>query len=285
MSTYSISDESLGTRRALSLICDGQIVDRYYYRPGWKTDVILYQWNKNFLGTPLKSGSVAFSPQMQGWLQGAAGESFHPGGNPFGAVGWFNFNPAAGQIWDSPIMGVFDAITNNREWMLMLPDLDIEGRISSDGASSLDVCNYGVNTATAGIWTMGAMTWDGSSILEIYTNTAVYESSSATFPIFNGGKPFKVGAFNHEDGTTKVFSGKIAGLRIYNRHITGADITNLWNGGKYLPYSSLPAGLKTGLVHDWPLSEALPGPWHDMVPGGFNLIASGVVSTDAAPPM
>ena len=50
--------------------------------------------------------------------------------------------------------------------------------------------------------------------------------------------------------------GRLCGLGVWDRLLTGGELTTLFNGGVRLLYSSLTSGLKSGLAAYFDLAEA-----------------------------
>ena len=103
---------------------------------------------------------------------------------------------------------------------------------------------------TSGAWTFVVGTVDATSgVVKLSVNGSAYTSVSysGTYSTTD----FKVGVA----GTTQYWDGAIDLPFVYNRAISEAEVTALYNSGNATAYSSLSAAQKTDLVSWWSLSE------------------------------
>jgi hypothetical protein len=97
-----------------------------------------------------------------------------------------------------------------------------------DGSSS-QRCVRGATTINTGEWYHVVGWYDGSSEVRVYVN-GVQDGSVATSDAgVPNSSPFLVGG---RDNSSDMFDGVIDDLRVYNRALSQAEITRLYNMGK-----------------------------------------------------
>lgn len=94
------------------------------------------------------------------------------------------------------------------------------------------------------------LTYDGSNI-RLYVNAIEYDSQAQTGNITNTGSPNTVIGTDGDQITTRAFDGIIEDFRIYNRALSQAEITTIYNARGI-------DNIYYGLLHRWLLNEQAP---------------------------
>ena len=161
--------------------------------------------------------------------------------NEFTISGWFYVSS-----WKNTGLPAQDMELILSKWRREVGDIDYGvyfGR-SYGGANFVIWVSSGVDTSgnsaqvpigsvSAGVWHYVAATFKGSSFLRLYLdggNPANEQTSGVYSSVSNplGVVPLVIGI--HNDGYG-LFAGKIDDLRVYNRALSGPEISNLYNGG------------------------------------------------------
>ncbi len=233
---------------------------------------------------PPPGGSLLLDPANPGFAGQSSGLVPQPASGPMTCSAWFRLNASAASGTTWPIAQVWDALDNDRSWALVVTGLKVTGRLSADGTAVYSLADAGGPNVNDGAWHMALFRLDGTGFLRVNTDGgAAFVGQPAILPVHAGAAAFTAGGYHGASGILCMW-GDVAGVRIWGRELSDAECLELWAGGHYLPMAQLPAGLVTGLVHDWPLSEPAPGPYSDLESGGPQLVAVGVVAGGPAPP-
>jgi len=89
--------------------------------------------------------------------------------------------------------------------------------------------NPGLTSIATSTWTFLAITWNGSTVTQ-YINGVVDDSWTYTGSISTGGSTYVVMGNNWSESGDPI-DGEMDDLRIYNRALSGSDVTALYNYG------------------------------------------------------
>jgi hypothetical protein len=113
----------------------------------------------------------------------------------------------------------------------------IYGFLSSTGSNAVNVLQSGA--LTKGQW-HHYMYWFNGLTSTLYIDGAVSATITATYTIFSGNKPVRVGLASTSD---QYFIGSLTGMFVLNRAATPSELTELYNGGLGIQAADLTAGL------------------------------------------
>lgn len=134
---------------------------------------------------------------------------------------------------------------------------------SGDGATFVDV--IGGTTLSAGTWYHVVVTFTPSTKVEAFINGVSDGSDTASIPatLFNSTAPFYIGRANPFGSGDRYFDGVVQSVCVWNRVLTGAEITELYNAGEGMTYGidvDLPSGVNiSGSTTSYDVSHTCTG--------------------------
>ena len=173
-------------------------------------------------------------------------------GAGFTAAGWI-YRDAAGAT--TYITGKY--ASGQREWSLNASATNLlAGRLSSDGNTAQTILTSTLSVASTATWMFVSLRYDSAQSgaeLALNKNAETKQTAAHAGGIFNGTSAVRLGASDF--AITSSMDGRMDSWGYWSRGLSDAEITSLYNGGAGHIYSSLTAGLKTGLIAWYDLQE------------------------------
>lgn len=99
----------------------------------------------------------------------------------------------------------------------------------TDAASPINL-SIGANQISAGQWYHFAAVFDSvADVQYVYVNGALAASASNTLSTISNTTPFNNNRIGNDSDTGEEFDGRIDDIRVYNRALTAAEVTALYN--------------------------------------------------------
>ncbi|MDR3581963.1 MAG: prepilin-type N-terminal cleavage/methylation domain-containing protein [Candidatus Pacebacteria bacterium] len=182
-------------------------------------------WN----GTPVGTNSTYYAAGKVGSYAGYFNGNYVNVGS--GAV--FNdLNAITMSLWIAPTQSFSagEVLSKRASWSTT--GIPFELNISLGGLSSRIIgntgCNSGASLVSASQWSLVTVTWDGSTVKEYVGANQVF-SCALSGTVTNNAAPVTIGGLN---GGGEYFQGPIDDVRIYNRALSAAEISALYNAGR-----------------------------------------------------
>ncbi|HXS24481.1 MAG TPA: sialidase family protein [Gemmatimonadales bacterium] len=192
----------------------------------------LFRWLKSDAGL-LTDSAAGFSGLATQVLD--AGNALQLGGTSFTVGGWFQWG-AGGAISTAWQKGVVGQAT--LEYAIYLDATNhITGAIGSGAATTTAAT---ASPVSLGVWYFVLAWWDSvAQTWNLSVNGAAPTSVAWAAGTYNGSGRFQFGS------ATAPMNGAISGPFVFTRVLTGAEQTELYNGGLGLPFTHWPTALQT----------------------------------------
>ena len=211
---------------------------------------------------------------------GSSASDFSPGSNSFSFSFWVKLSPTAGGDYEG-LLAKSVVGPSNVEWMVYRNgDNTLRFSVSSTG-STLTTVTW-VSTLSTGTWYFVAGEWDGTSI-KLSVNGASFQSTSFSGTIHSNTNPFDIGLIS---GSGNPLDGSIDEVGIWmGRALTQTEVSQLYNGGAGLPFSSFGNGsTPTPTPTATPTATPTPTATATSTPTATAIATSTVTPTPTATP-
>jgi hypothetical protein len=160
---------------------------------------------------------------------------------------WFNVD---GSGTTETIMNRWKSSGNNRSWLIQrFSDNKLYGFFSDNGTTQTGSIDMGaISTDT---WYFIVLVWDGSANMKMSLNGSNFTTTGETAS-YGGTADFYIGG---RSDLSEYFDGTIDGAFFYDKALTQAQVTALYNSGSGVAYDNLTADQLTSLVSWWELNE------------------------------
>lgn len=148
------------------------------------------------------------------------------------------------------IAGKWDFTNAQRVWWISINTSNqVQFSATPDGVTTTSIAGTSVTLAT-GVWNFFRVWHDSANDqIGIQVNNGTKHTTAFASGLFNVSEPLLLGAQN-SPSPINFHNGRIDSIGAYNRLLSDAEATDLFNGGSGRTYSSLSGALKTNL-HEW----------------------------------
>jgi len=182
--------------------------------------------------TPGKVGQGLIFDGVDGYVEKTDNSSFDSYLQNLTISGWVKTTVTG----ESLVIGQYNTDSNGRAFALEVSGGKIRMIVSKNGIYDTGTFSQpdSVSNINNGSWHYFSVTYhyitDGTSQMSVYIDGNLETSiSNAVGPIFNSSAPLRMGR-SANDGIK--FAGQLDEVRIYNRALSAAEISNLYNTGK-----------------------------------------------------
>ena len=167
----------------------------------------------------------------------------------------------------TPLISKHDSMESEQSYILYYypPTNKLSWAIyENDGAGgpggSVPQALSGASPMSSGTWYHIVVTLDDQNEIQLILNDGTPFTASVTESMYQSSSDFGIGAYFSEGSPigSSYFDGLMEATSFYNRVLTAAEITSLYNSGSGIAYDSLDgsSSLLTDLISYWALDEA-----------------------------
>jgi hypothetical protein len=151
----------------------------------------------------------------------------------FTICGWLKFDNNDDPVGNAGIWSQWRS--GQRSWLLTQAQTsgnDLEFVVSSDGAAVAATITVGETTIDVGVYGFYVIEFVPSVAIRLFKDNSEISSDTTAIPatLFNSTAPFEMGQY-FNDATNRAWDGDQDQVRIFNRVLTAAEKTTLFNSG------------------------------------------------------